>query len=110
GKPGGGGPRPHAAPPARRHYGLGQIGGAQRDDPVASLQIRAAPRASDTRRSEDARALGLSAHSASSDAGRHGHEAGSQRARLVRRGNGSPLQADELAGGAQSFGLQPQGG
>ena len=32
----------HAAPAGRRHHRLGQVGGAQRDDPVAALQGRAA--------------------------------------------------------------------
>ena len=40
--PGGRRPGAHAAPAGRRHHRLGQVGGAERDDPVAALQVRAA--------------------------------------------------------------------
>ena len=41
-QPGGRRPRAHAAPAGRRHHRLGQVGRAQRDDPVAALQGGAA--------------------------------------------------------------------
>ena len=81
-------PRAHAAPARRRHHRLGQIGRAERDDPVAPLQVGAARRAPDPDRPEDARAFGLRGHPAPARAGRHRHEAGDQRAQLVRGGDG----------------------
>jgi hypothetical protein len=40
---GGGRSRQDAAPAGGRHHRLGQVGGDQRDDPVAALQVRARP-------------------------------------------------------------------
>ena len=87
-------PRAHAAPAGRRHDGLGQVGGGQRDDPVAALQGRAEAGAPDPDRPQDARALDVRGHSAPAGAGRHQHEARAQRAQLVRGRDGAPLQAD----------------
>ncbi len=69
----------------------------------------AATGAPDHDRSEDARAVGLRGHPASAGAGGHRHEAGGQRAQLVRGRDGAPLQADVGAGRAQPGRLQPQG-
>ena len=96
-QPGGRRSREDAPPAGGGHHRLGQVGGDQRDDPVAALQVRAAQRAADHDRSEDARALGLPGHPAPARAGRDRHEAGGERARLVRRRDGAALQADELS-------------
>ena len=58
---------------------------------------------------EDARAVGVRGHSASAGAGRHRHEARAQRAQLVRRRDGAPLQADVAARRAQPRRLQREG-
>ena len=57
---------------------------------------------------EDARTVDVRGHPASARAGCHQHEAGPQRAQLVRRRNGAPLQADVAARRAQSRRLQRQ--
>src|SRR5438132_1090818 len=96
----------HAALAGRRNDGLGQIGRAERDDPVAAVQGRAAAGAVDPDRPKDARAVGLRGHCASSGARRHRRQARRQRARLVRRGDGAALPADVDAGCAQPRRLQ----
>ena len=58
-QPGGGRPAEDAAPAGGGHHRLGQVGGDQRHDPVAALQVGAAPHPPDPDRPEDARALGL---------------------------------------------------
>ncbi len=75
-----------------------------------ALQGRAAAGAPDPGRPEDAGAFGLRGHPAPAGAGGHRHEAGGQRAQLVRRRDGAALQADVGAGRAQHRRLQPQGG
>ena len=102
-------PRAHAAPARRRHDRLGQVGRGQRDDPVAALQGRAARRAADPDRPEDAGAVGLRGHPAPARAGRHRHEARAERAQLVRGRDGTALQGDEPARRAQPRRLQPEG-
>ena len=52
--------------------------------------------------------LGLRGHSAPARARRHGHEAGRQRAALVRGRDGAPLRADGRARRAASVELQPK--
>ena len=105
-----GGRRPgqDAAPAGGRHHRLRQVGRHQRHDPVAALQVRAARRAPDHGRPEDAGAVDLRRHPAPAGAGGHRHEQGRQRAALVRRRNGAPLQADVGAGRAQPRRLQQQ--
>ena len=75
---------------------------------ILSLLYKAEPEAGapDPGRSEDARAVGLRGHSAPAGAGGDRHEAGGQRAQLVRGRDGAALQADVLAGRAQLCGLQ----
>ena len=89
--------------------GSGKSVGSQRDGAVAALQVDGRARAPDHDRPEDAGALGLRGHPAPAGAGRHRHEAGGQRAALVRGRDGAPLPADGRAGRAQPRGLQPQG-
>jgi hypothetical protein len=100
-QPGGGRPGQDAALPGGRHHRLGQERGHQRDDPEPALQGRGARRAADPDRPEDARDERLRGHPAPAGAGGHRHEAGRQRAELVRRRDGAPLQADEQARRAQ---------
>ena len=99
-------PREDAAPAGRGHHGVRQVGRGQRDDPVAALQVRAAPGPPDPRRPEDARAVGLRRHPASARAGGHRHEARAQRAQLVRGRDGAALPGDEPARRAQPLRLQ----
>ena len=101
--------RAHAAPAGGGHHGLGQVGRGERDDPVAALQGGAEAGPADPHRSQDARAVDVRGHSAPAGAGRHRHEAGAQRAQLVRRRDGAPLQADVADGRAQPRRLQRQG-
>ncbi len=101
-------PREDAALPGRRHHRRGQERGHQRDDPEPALQGRGARRAPDPDRSEDARDERLRRHPAPARAGGHRHEAGRQRAQLVRRRDGAPLQADEQARRAQPGRLQQE--
>ena len=67
---------------------------------ILSLLYKAPPKQVrlDPDRSQDARALGLRGHPASAGAGRDRHEAGAQRAQLVRRRDGAPLQAHVALG------------
>ena len=97
---------PHV--PGGRHHRLGQVGRHQRDDPEPALQGRGARRAPAHDRPEDARDVRLRRHPAPAGAGGHRHEAGRQRAQLVRRRDGAPLQADEQAGRAQPGRLQQE--
>ncbi len=64
-------------------------------------------RAHDHDRSEDARAVGVRGHPAPAGPGGHRHEAGGQRAALVRGGDGAALPADGSARRAQHLRLQP---
>ena len=93
----------------RRHDGLGQIRRHQCHGAEPGVQGDARARAHDHDRSEDARALGLRGHPASAVAGRDRHEAGGERAALVRRGDGAALPAHVGARRAQHRRLQPQG-
>ena len=61
-------PRADAASAGRGDHRFGQVGRGQRDDPVAALQVGAAPGTAHPDRSEDARAVGLRRHSASARA------------------------------------------
>ena len=101
--------RAHAASARRRHDRIRQVGRGQRDDPVASLQGGAEAGPARPDRSQDARAFDVRRHSASAGARRDGHEARAQRAQLVRRRDGAPLQAHVAALGAQPRGLQREG-
>ena len=78
---------------------------------ILSLLYKAEPRNDppDHDRPEDARAFGVPGHPAPARAGGHRHEAGDQRAHLVRGRDGPALQADELDRRAQPVRLQPQG-
>ena len=101
--------RAHAAPAGRRHDGSGKSVAV--NAMILSLLYKAEPQAGapDPDRSEDARAVGVRRHPASAGAGRHRHEARAQRAQLVRRRDGAPLQADVAARRAQPRRLQPEG-
>ena len=98
---GGGRPGQDAARAGGRHHRLGQVGGPERDDPVAAVQGRGARRAPADDRSQDAGDVGLRGHSAPAGAGGHRHAPGGQRPELVRGRDGAALQADEQAGRAQ---------
>ena len=77
---------------------------------ILSLLYKATPTsAPDPDRSEDAGAVDVRRHPASARAGGHRHEAGRQRAELVRGGNGPALPADVGARRAQHRRLQPEG-
>ena len=78
---------------------------------VLSLLYKAdaGTRAHDHDRPEDAGTLGVRGHSASALAGGDRHEAGGQRAALVRGRDGAPLPAHVGARRAQHRRLQPQG-
>ena len=108
GNTGGRRPGAHAAPAGRRHDRLGQVDRRQRDGAVAAVQVDGRARAADHDRPEDAGALGLRGHPAPARAGRDGHEAGGERAALVRRGDGAALSADGRDRRAQPRRLQPQ--
>ena len=75
-QPGGGRPAEDAAPAGGGNHRLGQVGGAERHDPFAALQVGAAPHPPDPDRPEDAGALGLRRHPAPARAGGGRHEAG----------------------------------
>ena len=107
-QPGGGRPGQDAARAGGRHHRLGQVGGHQRDDPVAAVQGRGARRAPADDRPQDAGDVGLRRHPAPAGAGGHRHAAGGPRPELVRGRDGAPLQADEQAGRAQPGRLQRQ--
>jgi S-DNA-T family DNA segregation ATPase FtsK/SpoIIIE len=83
------------------YHRLRQVGRRQCHDPVDALQVRAGSRAPDHGRPEDARTVDLRRHSAPAGAGGHRHEAGGQRAALVRDRDGEALQADVGHGRAQ---------
>ncbi len=108
GQSGGGRPGQDAARAGGGHHRLGQIGGPERDDPVAAVQGRGARRAPADDRSQDAGDVDLRGHPAPAGAGGHRHAPGRQRPELVRGRDGAALQADEQAGRAQPERLQPQ--
>ena len=102
-------PRENAAPAGGGNHRFGQISCDQRHDPVAPVQGRAAPDTPDPDRSENAGVVGVSGHTAPARAGGDRHEAGGERAQLVRGRDGAALQAHVLAGRAPALGLQHQG-
>ncbi len=102
-------PAAHAAPPDRRHHRLGQVRRDQCHAAFPGLQVSAIPGETDLDRPQDARVVGLRGHSAPAGAGRHRHASGRERAQLVRRGDGPPLQADERARRAQHGRPQSEG-
>ena len=77
---------------------------------ILSLVYKADPQrgAPDPGRPQDAGTVGLRRHSAPAGAGGHRHEAGRQRAQLVRGRNGAALPPDVGAGRAQPGRLQPE--
>ncbi len=107
-QPGGRRPGQDAARAGGGHHRIGQIGGPERDDPVAAVQGRGARRAPADDRSQDAGDVDLRGHPAPAGAGGDRHASGRQRPELVRGRNGAALQADEQAGRAQPERLQPQ--
>ena len=84
--------------------GSGKSVGDQRDGAEPAVQGHGRARAPDHDRPEDAGAVGLRGHSAPAGAGRHRHEAGGERAALVRRRDGAALPAD---GGARACATSP---
>ena len=77
--------------------GSGKSRRAERDGPEPALQVHARARPAHHDRPEDARAVRLRGHPASARASRHRHEAGRERAALVRRRDGASLRADGRA-------------
>ena len=73
-------PRPDASLADRRHHRLGQVGGDQHHDPLASLSHEARSVPAHHGRSENAGALRLRRHPASADASRDRSEEGRHRA------------------------------
>ena len=84
GTAGRGGSCEHAPPARGRDHRFGQVRRHQRDDSESALQGVQLRRADDHDRSEDAGALGVRGHPASSRAGGDRHEARIERAALVR--------------------------